>query len=390
MNEGTRIETANTGIETAHNWETLLQNTRQALHEGRKFIQNGTSQTGLLPISEIVNESKSVIEKLPKRHENYVQIASNIIILTESLITAREEKRAKSLLRRAAIVLCAIASLLLIGIPFLLMLRKNNKTFENNVNKLREELIIQRDIVYSANHQIKAAEENILRSIGPLATQFGGEGVNPKGGAFGIVLEVDEGENVIKFVRGRTQDEDQTYAIKELAQEFDISQELNDIDAFVQICEIEPYLSPGGIIGCLVKMPKIIGPSLGEETIEPQRRTKIIAQSADALASAVERGVFPFDVHGENVLITDEGPKFIDYGQYRKTDQAEYFIDEYFNHYCRLFDTMGDLTFKDYLTNAISDFSERYKEIPATDQEGRTALINELHRIRDYFNSITI
>lgn len=110
-----------------------------AVQQGHQYLQN-SSPEARLSIAQIVNKSKQVIETAPKKDKNFVQVASNIVTLTDSLITAREQKMANNSLRRAAIVFSAVASLFLIGIPFFIMLRRGNQEFADNISHLRREL----------------------------------------------------------------------------------------------------------------------------------------------------------------------------------------------------------------------------------------------------------
>lgn len=154
---------------TPKEWKSLLE---QAVYShqpdkgkkgGHEYIvaQDGTfssktlqsKEAPRLSIQEITEISKNAFTELTKElttpitqkkaHE-YRQLVKDIHDLTKKLIGFREEKRNRfgvNFLRTVAHVISALASLILIGIPFFLLIRNHNIKFWQDISAMKEAVL---------------------------------------------------------------------------------------------------------------------------------------------------------------------------------------------------------------------------------------------------------
>lgn len=97
-------------------------------------------ELSLLKLKEIREEYlKNEIDET-----TYIALSNDIADYTFKLIAAQEEERNHSLrqwLRKAALALSALFSLVLIGIPFFLKLRREEKNFEAEIDQFRQAVV---------------------------------------------------------------------------------------------------------------------------------------------------------------------------------------------------------------------------------------------------------
>lgn len=104
-----------------------------------------------LSIPDIVKISKLKFEEVKTNYKKnflnekeFVNMTNDLSSYTYALIQARESKRNQPLKRFGrgiALVISAVASVFLIGIPFFIMIRNANKQFNAEISQLREEVM---------------------------------------------------------------------------------------------------------------------------------------------------------------------------------------------------------------------------------------------------------
>lgn len=131
---------------------------KQYQHVGRDKI--GKSKK--LSVKEIINVSKSTLEEAKKEEAvDWQALGKQIEEITgyvQKLIEAREGKRNqwhKRLLRGIALILSAVTSVILIGIPFFILLRRANQQFALEMQSLRRELSSVRQQTQEIQAKIK-------------------------------------------------------------------------------------------------------------------------------------------------------------------------------------------------------------------------------------------
>lgn len=171
-------------------WRNLLRSAQASKGPHRKYVVlkegEGYSSSVLdektkkLPISEIVDISKRKFDQAKfdvqdLTHENvknFTALGSSIATYTDKMIEARQTKRdqpLKKIVRGVALVLSALASLALIGIPFFILLRQGNKKFESEMNKLKANVQAMRQEIQDLRNKKFELDKKILM------TEFGYE-----------------------------------------------------------------------------------------------------------------------------------------------------------------------------------------------------------------------
>ncbi len=104
-----------------------------------------------LSVKEVVNVSKEALEGAAKEKdvdwEKLEKQTTEITNYLQQLVEAREGKRNqryKRFFRTVALILSAVASVVLIGIPFLILLRRADQKFALEIQSLRKELFLLR------------------------------------------------------------------------------------------------------------------------------------------------------------------------------------------------------------------------------------------------------
>jgi hypothetical protein len=120
-----------------------------------KGMQYGTAiqsemdaSTSPLTISQIVDISMTKLKEIREKYLrdeikeiDYINLTSDIVDPTLQLIAAWEAKKnhsVKEVLRRIALVASALLSLVLIGIPFFFILRKQERAFKAEIDRLKQ------------------------------------------------------------------------------------------------------------------------------------------------------------------------------------------------------------------------------------------------------------
>jgi uncharacterized protein (UPF0248 family) len=137
-----------------------------------KKLSSNPSQTGeykiafkgkesKIPVTTIVKiskekmfEEKNKVLSSEKTVDAFCTSTRDIVKYTQAIIDARQSKRDQpinQLLRGAGYVLAAISSVILIGIPFLIMLRREDETFKKEMEQLKSEIEtmrkLERDVI---------------------------------------------------------------------------------------------------------------------------------------------------------------------------------------------------------------------------------------------------
>lgn len=168
MNKLGRIFFMNQFDVTGHDWAKLLHDSLEShkyiVHDGKSYqvLQAGSPKLSLKEIKEI---SKNKIEELSNlKLSNASEIlktkdlVGNIQKNTLRLIESREEKYNKTykqVLRTIALVLSAVASVVLIGIPFFILLRRQDQQFRKEMEELKQGILYQPSM-----HNLGISKEN--------------------------------------------------------------------------------------------------------------------------------------------------------------------------------------------------------------------------------------
>lgn len=170
-------------------WRNLLRSSQTSkgpnrkyvvLQEGKGYVAMPSSEfddkTKKLPLSVIadisklkLSEAKSAVQKgkyLTKEEvKNFTGLGSSIATYTNQMIEAERADRdqpLKKVARGVALVLSALASLALIGIPFFILLRQHNKEFENEMSKLHENVKTMRQEIKDLRDGKFESDKNLL------------------------------------------------------------------------------------------------------------------------------------------------------------------------------------------------------------------------------------
>jgi len=159
----------------------------------------------------------------------------------------------------------------------------------------------------------------------------------------------------------------------------------------MRIVAIETHKTPGGLIGCFIKMKRAEGRSVAQlinnDGLSAEAGRSVVANAATALAAAIEQKVMPFDVHAENVMRAEDGTlTFLDFGLYEAVDQGvSYELGDYLSHYVQFFRTvLTDSADKASVVELRDQIAEKLSE-KEIDEEGRGLLCAGLRQISNAF-----